>query len=125
MLGCGELDELHLFELVLANETACVLAIRAGLAAKAWRVRAERPRQRGAVENLVTIPIGHRHLSRRNEVKRLLATEFEQILFELRKLSGASQRIRIHDERREHLGITLLLMDVQHQGDERAIELRR
>ena len=41
VLGAGELDELDLLELVLADHAAGVLAVRAGFAAEAGRVGSE------------------------------------------------------------------------------------
>src|SRR5207302_4500812 len=54
----GELNQLDLLELVLADHAANVFAVGAGFAAKAGSVGAEGDRQLGFFENLVAKEVG-------------------------------------------------------------------
>ena len=57
------LDELHLVELVLPEEAARVLAVRARLRAETWRECAIRERERALVKNLASVQVRDGHLS--------------------------------------------------------------
>src|SRR5205823_2446493 len=85
-----ELHELHLLELMLADQAARILPRRAGLAAEARRVRTEPARERGRVEDLVAIEIRDRHLGGRDEVV-VAVGELEEVLLEFREVSRAAQ----------------------------------
>ena len=89
-LGTRELHQFHLLKLVLADDSAHILAVRSGLAAKARSVRGQRNRQARRVEHFVAIEIRHRNLGRRNQPKIFFAVRHaEQILRELRQLARA------------------------------------
>ena len=87
--GVVELHELDLVELVLADQTAHVLAVRAGLAAEARRVGGVADRQLAAVEDLAAVEVGQRHFRRRHQIEIPLAGDLEEIGFELRQIAGA------------------------------------
>ena len=108
LLGRRELHQLHLVELVLADQAADVGAVRAGLAAEARRVGGVLDRQQAAVEDLVAIQIGDRHFGGRDQVEVPVAVDLEEVRLELRQLAGAEQGGAVDQERRLHLGVAVL-----------------
>src|SRR6516164_6756304 len=66
LVRARKLYQLHFLKLVLANNPTCILACCACLGAEARCISCEADRQPGLVQNLVTIEIGDRHLSRRD-----------------------------------------------------------
>jgi hypothetical protein len=122
--------ELDLVELVLANEPAHVLAVAARFGAETGRVRGVRHGQLLGLEDLARVQVGDGHLGRGDEVERVLlvalgAARLEQVLLELRQLPRAVQRRRLHEQRRPHLGVALLLrVQIQHELDQRPLEAR-
>src|ERR1035438_6347023 len=125
LLGLGELHQLDLLELVLADDAAHVLAIRTGFAAEARRISSQRDGQPRAVERFVAIEIGYRNLGSRNQVEVLFVERnFEQIGFELGELAGAVHRLGIDHKRRQDFGVAMLAsVQVEHEIDQRAFEL--
>ena len=89
----GEVDELDLVELVLADQAAHVAAVGAGLGAEARRVGAVAARQRRLLEDLAAVQVGHRHLGGRDEVE-VGSLDVEEVGLELGQLAGADQRRR-------------------------------
>ena len=75
-----ERHQLHLVELVLADQPAHVGAVRARLAAEARRVGRVANRQLAAVENLAAMHVGERHFGGRHEVQIPVAGDLEQVL---------------------------------------------
>ena len=126
VLGRRELHELDLVELVLADQPAHVRAVRAGFAAEARRVGGVLQRQEPAVEDLAAIQIRHRHLGRRDQVEIPLARDLEQVRLELRQLTGAVQRRPTTPGTAAALRCSraACVCSVQHEVDERALELR-
>ena len=130
----GRMHEVHhldLVELVDAQHAARHLARRPRLAAEARSVGRELDgalggdlREVHAVKDVVAVVVRDRHLGRRNqpEVVDLAVVE---VFSKLRELASAGHRVAVHDERRQHLGISLLLaVEVEHVLDERALEFR-
>ena len=68
LLRRRQLDELDFVELVLANQSADVLAVRSGFASEARRVGGVADRQLAAVENLAAVQVRQRHFGRRNQI---------------------------------------------------------
>src|SRR5262245_20068805 len=69
--------------------------------------------------------IRERNLGGRYEVIVALESQLEQIGLEFRELSSAEERIRIDDDRRQHLQVAVFLrVEVEHEVDQRAFELR-
>ena len=62
-----DLHELDLVELVLADQSARVLAVGAGLRAEAGRVRDQLERQFGRIEDAVAREVGQRHFRGRDQ----------------------------------------------------------
>ena len=60
IFGAGELDQLDLLELVLADHAAGVLAVRAGLGAVAGSVGGEGDGAVGEIDGLVAEDVGDR-----------------------------------------------------------------
>ena len=120
-----EFHQLHLLKLMLPDDAAHVAPVRARLAAEARRVGAERDRQRVGVQRLVAIQIRHRNLGRRRQPDNRCLSHLEQILLELRQLPGAVEARRVDHERRQHFGIAVLArVHVEHEVDQRALQLR-
>ena len=69
-----------------------VLAVRAGLAAEARRVRGVAAAAAAAVEDLLAVEVGERHLGGRNEEQVRVPGDLEQVLLELGQLARADQR---------------------------------
>lgn len=86
--GIGKLDELHLIELMLADEAAGIPAGAARLGAEAGGIGAVFNGQAGAVENFIPMHIGDRHLGGGNE-EIVGIGQLEGVLLELGKLAGA------------------------------------
>jgi len=68
------------------------------------------------------VNVGHRNFRRGHEVE-IPVLQFEQIFLELRKLPGTEQAGAVHDERRQHLGVSVPPgMDIQHERDKSALQ---
>ena len=103
----GQLHQLDLVELVLADQAADVLAVGAGLGAEAGGVGGVAQRQVGLVEDLAPVQVGQRHLGGRDQVV-VETLELEQVLLELRQLAGADEGVAVDDERRQDLAVAVL-----------------
>ena len=109
---------------MLADDAAHIAPGGAGLAAEARRVRHQFDGQRVGLQRLIAINVGHGDLGRRNQPK-IVALALEKILLELGQLSGAVKAGRVHQERRQHFGITVFAgVRVEHEIDQRALQLR-
>ena len=130
LLRLDEAHELDLVELMLADQPAHVFAVRTGFAAKTRRVRGVRARQRRAFEDLVGVQIRDRHFRRRNQVERArivlsAAPGLEQVVLEFRQLPGAAHRLGVDQKWRINLGVAVLAgVQIEHEGDQRALEPR-
>ena len=62
VLGQGELDQLHLVELVLADQAPDILAVGAGLGAETGSVGGVTEGQVLGRENFIPVDVGDRHL---------------------------------------------------------------
>ena len=92
-LGPHELDHLHLVELVAALDAAHVAPGAHLLAPEAGRVGDVLDRQLLAVQDLVAVQVGHRHLGRRDPPEILLGIVV-QVVAELGQVAGADQDLR-------------------------------
>ncbi len=122
---------------MLADNAARILARRAGLGAKAGRVRRQRDRQLVLVQNFVAIEVGDGHFGSGNEPV-IVVLEFaprhrirvrigaaKQVLGKLGQLAGAEETLAVHHERRQHLGVAVLLrVQVEHEADQRPLQPR-
>ncbi len=116
VLGTHHLDQFHLFELVLTDHTAGVLAIGAGLAAKARGMRDPLARHGGPVQDQVPHQIGHGHLGGGYQVKILLARHLEKFLLELGQLPGPVEALGIDQIGDIDLDIAMLAgVGVEHE----------
>src|SRR5438874_5124993 len=122
VLGLFEADELHLVELVLPDDPLRVLAVAARLAPEA---RGERAVLDGQVpgEHLVAVVVRHRNFRGGNEIQT--RGRLEEILLELGQLTRAAHRLRVHQIRRKQLDVSLLAVQVDEEGDQRALETRQ
>ena len=94
------------------------------LAAEARRVGDVVDRQRVAVEDLVAVEVGHRHLGGRDQPEVLLGVAVE-VVAELRQVAGADQALALHHRGRVDLGVAVLAgVQVEHPGDQRALQPR-
>mmetsp|Transcript_31312 Transcript_31312/g.72854 ORF Transcript_31312/g.72854 Transcript_31312/m.72854 type:complete len:301 (-) Transcript_31312:157-1059(-) len=113
---------------MLPEEATRVLAVRARLSAEARREGAVRDRQRGLVEDLVSVKVRQRNLRRRDEealsaVERL--GEAEEVVLELGQLAGALERLAAHEVGHHHLRVAMLSgVRVHKEGDERTLKAR-
>src|SRR5262245_10550323 len=107
---------------MLAENPADVFAVGPGLAAETRRVGGELDRQPMTVDDVVAIDIRHRHFCCWIEVV-VRALDFEQVLFEFRKLTGTKQTFAVHHEGRNDLGVSVFLrVNVQHEVDQRTFQ---
>ena len=122
MVGMGDADQLHLVELVLAYQTFGILAVAAGLGAKAGREGRVCQGQLIFGQGFFPVQIGDRYLGSGNEV--LFAShEFEEILFEFRQLSCARHGLARNDDRSHDFGIAMFArMDIEHESGECAFQ---
>src|SRR5439155_24220600 len=126
--------ELYFFELVLPDQPARVLAVAPRFAAEAWRVGAVADRQLARLEDLVGVDVRAWNFRGGNKIKRLRRRaawlsrrrhRLEEIGLELRELSRARHRLRVDEERRPDLLVTVLLVRIEHEADERGLQARR
>src|SRR5665213_1965220 len=120
-------DEFDLFELMLADEPARVLAGGPGLLAEARRVRGVPLWERIAGEDLVAVHRGQRHLRGRDQVQRVAgAVTFERVhlIGELRELSRRPHRRARDQQRRGDLDVGVPRGAVEEELRQRAREAR-
>ena len=67
--------------------------------------------------------VRHRNLGGGDEVVIAIG-ELEEVFLELRQLPRAEERVGVDDERRDDFDVAMPLMHVEHEVDERAIQLR-
>ena len=106
---------------MLADYPLDVLLVGACLAAEARGIGAELHGQLRLFEYFTGEHVGDRHFGGRDHVKVLLLNLV--LLFrEFRELPRAHHCFLIHHERREHFGVAVHYLLVQHEIDERALE---
>ena len=107
-----------------ALDAACVAAGSHLFAAEAGGEGDVPNRQRGAVEDLLSIEVRDRHLGGRDEPEVLLGVAVE-IVAELGQVAGADQALAPDHIGRVDLDVAVLgRMQIQHIGDERALQAR-
>src|SRR5262245_25708273 len=110
---------------MLADQSAHVLPVRAGLAPETRRVRRVANRQLAAVEDLAAVQVRERYFGGWNEIEVPLAGDLEEVLLELRQLAGAGQRRGVRHKRRLDFAVAMLTrVQIEHEVDERAGEAR-
>ena len=105
VLRCIDAYNLDLRELMKTVQTAYILAVRTRLATETLRVCAVLNRQLSLVQNDVAIEVGHRHLSRRNQIEIIHLTVVHLTLF-IRQLARSVTRSGVHYRRRHNLRIS-------------------
>lgn len=124
----NDLHHLDLVELVHADQTAGVAAVRTGFRAEAWRVCSHFQRQSFLFHDLVAHQVGQRHFRRWDQ--RVVAavgfffqrTGMEQVFAELRQLAGTVQRGVVNQIRHIGLQVAVLLgVQIQHELGQRAV----
>ncbi len=115
MLRRIDAHNLDLVELVQAVESAHVLTVAAGLTTETGGVGATLDRQVLLVENLVAEDVGHRYLSRRNEVE-VVEVGMIHLALLVGQLTRAVARGGIDDIRRLNLNITGLAGLIEEEG---------
>ncbi len=124
ILGPGELDQLHLVELVPALDAAHVPAGAHLLPPEAGRVRHVADRQPVAIQDLFPVEVGHRRLGGRDPPEVLLRVVVE-VVAELGQVACAHQHFRLDHVRRVDLGVAVLRrVQVEHPGDQRPLQPR-
>jgi len=118
----GELHQLDLVELMLADQAAGITAVGAGLGAEAWGVGGVVERQVPFLERFIPVDVGDRHLRRRDQIE-IPVVDLEQVFGEFRQLPGRRQRGGVGHEGRKDLGISMPLgVEVEHEVDQRPLE---
>src|SRR5688500_3519617 len=108
---------------MLTDQSAYVGAVGSCFATEARRVGGVADRQIAPIEDLPAMQIGERHFGRRNQEKIPLAGDLEQVVFELRQIARAAQRVAVDEKRRLDLRVSVLTrMKIEHEVDERARE---
>ena len=116
VLGPGEAHQLHLVELVDADQPAGVFAVRARLAAEAGRVRAVAARQVRAsrISSRWMLVTGTSAVGNEEQIVR---RHVVQVVLELGELAGAGQRGAVHQIGRRHLLVAVLAgVEVEHEA---------
>ena len=98
LFGPGELDQLYLLELMLADDAANVAAIGAGLAAETRGVGAKLDRQVVFLQRFVAVNVGDGNL-RGGDQPEIAVLAFEQVGSELGELRGAVEAGGVDQER--------------------------
>ena len=94
--GTHKPHELHLVELMHANQPPGVLPVRACLASETGRPGCHRDWERCSVEDLIAVHIGDRHFRRRDQEEVVAGTI--EVVLELGQLAGPDKRRAIdHD----------------------------
>src|SRR5687767_9341951 len=77
------------------------------------------------VENLFAVIVSDRHFRRWYQKETAFVFQLEKVLFELRKLTGAKQRVAIDDGGRQSFRIAILSrVQVEHEIDQRTFQSR-
>ncbi len=95
MRGMGDLDDLHFVELVKAVQSADILAVGTRLSPETGGIGHILHREVLAFEDGVAVDVGHRHLSRGNQVK-IVDYGVVHLAVLIGELAGAESRIGIH-----------------------------
>src|SRR5262249_15912666 len=123
--GKRDLDQLHFVELMEAYQAARIFAVAARFRSEARCIRGHLYRQARGVENLVTVDISQRHLRSMNQIQTAFVGNLEQVLFELRELSGAEQSPGVDHEWRLHIFIAVhSCLPLETEIYQRALEPR-
>lgn len=118
----GDFHELDLVELMHANEAARAEACAAGFTTEAGCVSGVIDRQLLVRHDFFAMQIRHGHLGGRDEVKIVLGAVIH-LIAEFRKLAGADEAIRFHQQRRADLLIAMLRrVQVEEEIDERTLQ---
>ena len=124
LVRADDVHELDLLELVLAQHPPRVLAVRPRLAPEAGRVAYEPHRQIVRLQDPLARDVGDRDLGGRDQVQVVLVDP-EQVVDELRELSGAAQHVGRDEIRDVDLPVAVLAgVHVDHELDERAVQAR-
>mmetsp|Transcript_28207 Transcript_28207/g.57211 ORF Transcript_28207/g.57211 Transcript_28207/m.57211 type:complete len:236 (+) Transcript_28207:614-1321(+) len=95
---------------MLADQAACVSAVRSCLRAEAWRMRSELERQLVLRRDGVSHDVGDGHFCRRDQIEvPILMPGRKQIFLKLGQLARSSQTLLVDDIRHIDLLISVLL----------------
>src|ERR1019366_4098558 len=119
----NQLDHLDLVELMAALDAADVAPRRHLLAPEARRVCGQVNRQNAFVESFIAMEAGQRNLGGRDEPEVVLFIVVHRVPV-LREMPSARDSLAIHHQRRDYLEVSLLLLDIEHPRDQRALEPR-
>ena len=123
-LRFGELNQLDLVELMHTNQTTGITACSTSLCTEASAVCGIFQRQLVAGQDIVTMIVGYRYFSSRNQV-HVAVFQLVHILSKFRQLAGALHACAINDERREEFSVAMLSgVYVQEEVDNSALQTR-
>jgi hypothetical protein len=124
LFGQGDGDQLHLVELVLAQHAARIAARRPCLGPEAGRPGGDPPGELPLLQQLPGGQAGERHLRRRDEPA--VVGGAEEVLAELRQLTGPVERLAAHKVGRNDLLIAVLFrVQVDHELRQRPVQARQ
>ena len=115
--------ELHLVELVQADQTAGIAAVAARLAAEAGGVGHVAQGQVVAVQNLAPVERRERHFGGGREPE-VVVRAAEALLRKLGQLPRTGEARGVHQHRRLHLPVALTGVQIQHETDQGPLQPR-
>ena len=121
VFGEAEPVELHLVELVQADQAAGVSAVGAGFPPETGGVGRVAQRQLVGRDHLIAVEGGDRDFGGRREPEIVFGAA-KALLGEFRQLAGAGEAGAVHQDRRQQFGVAPLGMQVEHQGDQRPLQ---
>jgi len=119
--GMGDLHDLDLVELVQAVESAHILAVRAGFAAKTGRIGRQFDREVRFVDDYVAVDVRYRHLCGRNQVEVIHGGVVHLSLL-VGQLTRAETGCLVDHQRGHHFGITGRCVVVEEKSDQCALQ---
>ena len=117
MVGVAEPVELHLVELVQADQPPGVAAVAAGLTAEAGGVGDVLQRQLLGGDDLTAVQGSDGHLSGGGQPEVILRAA-EALLGEFGQLTGAGEAGAVDQDRRQDLAVALAAVQVEHEVDQ-------
>src|SRR5215204_3736410 len=123
VLRANDPHQLYLIELMDPNEAAGVLTTRKCLAPETRCIRDIAQRQHLGIQDLVTVNVGDRNLSRWDK-KQVIRDADVYLLGKLRQLTSARQSGTVHQVRRRDLQVAVLAsVQIQHEARQGTTDL--
>ena len=117
LLGCAEPIQLHLVELVQADQAAGVAAVAAGFAAEAGGIGGVAQGKLLGGDQFIAMQRSDGHLGGGGEPEVVIGAA-EALLGEFGQLARTGEAGTVHQDRRHHLAVTLGAVQVEHEVDQ-------